>query len=89
MKKVMRTTAALVIGSLSFGVYAAEELQREKVEEMNLTKIGTITTSDTTEPMDARRELSEKADEMGGKYFVVIGGEKKGRDIYATADVYK
>jgi hypothetical protein len=27
---------------------------------MNLTKIGSITTSDTTAPMDARRDLSKK-----------------------------
>ncbi len=26
--------------------------------------------------MDARRDLSKKADELGGKYFVVIAGQK-------------
>ena len=44
---------------------------------MNLTKIGEISTSDTTAPMDARKELSKKADELGGTYFVVTSAEKQ------------
>lgn len=60
MKLVTGIVTSLVIGSLSFGVFAAEELQKDKVKEMNLTKVGEITTSDTTAPMDAKRELSKK-----------------------------
>ncbi|WJD50067.1 YdgH/BhsA/McbA-like domain containing protein [Enterobacter sp. PGRG2] len=89
MKLATGIVASLVIGSLSFRVLAAEELQKDKVKEMNLTKIGTVTTSDTTAPMDAKAEIVKKADELGGKYYVVTSGDKTGKDIHATADVYK
>jgi hypothetical protein len=67
MKLVTGIVTSLVIGSLSFGVFAAKELEKDKVAGMNLTKIGEISTSDTTAPMDARKELSKKADELGGR----------------------
>ena len=64
MKLVTGIVTSLVIGSLSFGVFAAQELEKDKAKEMNLTKVGEISTSDTTAPMDAKKELSQKADEM-------------------------
>jgi hypothetical protein len=89
MKLVTGIVTSLVIGSLSFGALAAEELAKDKVKEMNLTKVGEITTSDTTAPMDAKRELSKKADELGGKYYVITSAEKYTKDVRATAEVYK
>ncbi|VFS35517.1 Protein of uncharacterised function (DUF1471) [Serratia liquefaciens] len=65
MKLVTGMVASLVIGTLSFGAFAAKEIQKEDVAKMNLTKVGSITTSRTTSPMDARRDLSKKADELG------------------------
>lgn len=89
MKMVTGIVASLVIGSLSFGAFAAEELTKDKLKEMNLTKIGEISTSDTSAPMDAKKDLSKKADELGGTYFVVTSAEKYTKDVRATADVYK
>ncbi|HAZ53756.1 MAG TPA: DUF1471 domain-containing protein [Franconibacter helveticus] len=89
MKIVTGLVTALFVGSVSFGALAAEEIQKDKIKEMNVTKIGTIVSDDATAPMDAREELSKKADELGGKYYVVTSGEKTGKDIHATADVYK
>ena len=89
MKLVTGIVTSLVIGSLSFGVLAAKELEKDKVQEMNLTKIGEITTSNTTAPMDARKELSKKADELGGTYFVVTSANKGEKNVHATAEVYK
>lgn len=89
MKIVTGIVASLVIGSLSFGVMAAQELQKDKVKEMNLTKIGDISTSDTSAPMDAKKELSKKADELGGTYYVITSANKDQKDVRATADVYK
>jgi len=89
MKFVTGIVTSLVIGSLSFGVFAAEELQKDKVKEMNLTKVGEITTSDTTAPMDAKRELSKKADELGGKYYVITSAQKDTKNVHATAEVFK
>ncbi|POP43242.1 hypothetical protein CHU32_20855 [Superficieibacter electus] len=89
MKLVTGIVASLVIGSLSFGVMAAEELHKEKVKEMNLTKVGDISTDKGTAPMDAQRELSKKADELGGKYYVITSAKKSEKDIHTTAEVYK
>lgn len=89
MKYVTGMVTALVLGSLSFGAFAAKEIQKDEVAKMNLTKIGSITTSRTTSPMDAKKDLSKKADELGGKYFVVIAGEKNEKTVHGNADVYK
>jgi len=89
MKLVSGIVASLVIGSLSFSVFAAQELEKDKVAGMNLTKIGDITTSDTTAPMDAKKELSKKADELGGTYYVITSANNNENSVPATADVYK
>jgi Protein of unknown function (DUF1471). len=89
MKLVTGIVASLVIGAISFGAFAAKEIEKDDVAKMNLTKIGAITTSRTTSPMDAKRDLSKKADELGGKYFVVIAGSKNEKTVHANADVYK
>ncbi|RWR02430.1 hypothetical protein ED28_08595 [[Pantoea] beijingensis] len=87
---VLKTVAAtLVVGSVSFGALAAEEVTKEQVDTMKLEKVATVTTTaETTSPMDAKQKLSQLADEKGGKYFLVIAGREHGR-ISATADVYK
>ncbi|MFJ2976888.1 YdgH/BhsA/McbA-like domain containing protein [Kluyvera sp. NPDC087067] len=89
MKLVTGIVTSLVIGSLSFGVFAAQEITKEDVAKMNLTKIGDITTSKTTSPSDAKADLSKKADELGGKYYVIIAGEKNEKTVHGNADVYK
>ena len=89
MKLVTGIVASLVIGALSFGAFAAKEITKEDVAKMKLTKIGNITTSKTTSPMDAKHDLSKKADELGGKYYVIIAGEKNERNVHGNADVYK
>lgn len=89
MKIAMGVVTTLMLGSLSFGALAAEEIAKDKVQEMNLTKIGTVVVDDATAPMDAKAELMKKADALGGKYYVVISAEKPGGDIHETADVYK
>ncbi|MCS2157411.1 DUF1471 domain-containing protein [Scandinavium sp. H11S7] len=89
MKYVTGMVTALVLGSLSFGAFAAKEIQKEDVAKMHLTKIGTVTTSRTTSPMDAKHDLSKKADEKGATYFVVIAGEKNEKTVHANADIYK
>ena len=89
MKLVTGIVATLVMGSLSFGALAANEIQKEDVAKMNLTKIGEITTSRTTSPMDAKRDLSKKADELGGKYYVIIAGSNNEKTGHGNADFYK
>lgn len=89
MKMMKWVVASMVMSAVSFSAFAAKEVTKEEVQKMNLEKIGTVTTSGkATAPMDAKRELSKKADEKGGKYFLVIAGREEGR-INATAEVFK
>lgn len=89
MKKVTILAAALVTGMFSFNVLAAEEITEQVAKEKGYEKIATVTTTaETTSPMDAKAELSKKADEKGGTYFVVIAGREH-KKFSATADVYK
>lgn len=88
--KVFKTIAiSLLVGSVSFTAMAAKEVTKEEVKTMNLEKIGTVTTTaEATSPMDAKKDLSKKADEKGGKYYLVIAGREHGK-FSAVADVYK
>jgi hypothetical protein len=79
----------MMMGAISFSAMAAKEVTKEEVKTMNLQKIGTVnTTAETTSPMDAKKVLSQLADEKGGKYYLVIAGREHGK-FSATAEVYK
>ncbi|MFK8256408.1 YdgH/BhsA/McbA-like domain containing protein [Erwinia sp. AnSW2-5] len=88
MKQFIVIAALLLAGVQAFNASAAQEITREKAQEMKLEKIGTVTTNSTTSPMDAHARLSDKADAKGGKYFVIIAAQEGNRD-HALADVYK
>lgn len=91
MKLVKTLTTTLVLTAVSFGALAAEELTREQAEQQKLIKIGSVSTdSQVSAPTDAKGELSRKADELGGRYYVIIAGRQTdGGKVNATADVYK
>lgn len=90
MKKIVTSiVTSLVTVLLSFGAFAAKEIQKEDVAKMNLTKVGDISTSEGSAPMDAREELSKKADEAGGQYYVITSADSSGGKIHTTAEVYK
>ncbi|NIF24230.1 YdgH/BhsA/McbA-like domain containing protein [Candidatus Pantoea multigeneris] len=80
--------AGVMMGAVSFSALAAKEVTKEVVESQHLVKIGTVNTSDKDAPMDLHKSLSHKADEMGGKYYLIIAGREHGK-FAATADVYK
>jgi hypothetical protein len=89
MKVFKWVVASMMMGAISFSAMAAKEVTKEEVKTMNLQKIGTVnTTAETTSPMDAKKVLSQLADEKGGKYYLVIAGREHGK-FSATADVYK
>lgn len=89
MKFLKPTSATLVLSTLAFGVFAAQEITREEAEKNHYTKVTTVNiTASASSPMDAHEQLSRLADESGGKYYVIIAGAEKGR-ISAIADVYK
>lgn len=89
MRLVTGMVVPPVIDTLPSNVFAAKEIQKEDTMKMNSAKIGNIVTSRTMPPMDARRDLSKEANELGGKYFVVIIGQKNEKIAHASADVYK
>ena len=89
MKVLKWVVASMMMGAISFSAMAAKEVTKEEVKTMNLQKIGTVnTTAETTSPMDAKKVLSQLADEKGGKYYLVIAGREHGK-FSATAEVYK
>ncbi|MXP50059.1 DUF1471 domain-containing protein [Pantoea sp. Eser] len=89
MKVFKWVVASMMMGAISFSTMAAQEVTKEEVKRMNLQNIGTVnTTAETTSPMDAKKVLSQLADEKGGKYYMVIAGREHGK-FSATADVYK
>lgn len=86
-----RTTqiATLILGAtFAFGASAAELITSQQAKEMKLEMLGTVTTTSTNAPLDARADLSKKADEKGGKYYVIIAANERDRTV-ATAEVYK
>lgn len=64
MKVFKWVVASMMMGAISFSAMAAKEVTKEEVKTMNLQKIGTVnTTAETTSPMDAKKVLSQLADE--------------------------
>lgn len=90
MKFLKMIVAALVVGSVSFSTLAATLLTKEDLDKNpgKYEKLGTVTTTGETAPMDVKDELSKKADEKGGQYYVIISGREHGK-FSATAEVYK
>lgn len=81
MKFVTGIVASLVIGSLSFGAFAAKEIQKDEVP-MNCTQ--TVLLPPPERPLRwMQSAICRKADELGGTYFVVIAGEKNEKTVRA------
>lgn len=88
MKRIISMTTLVLTASFMFSASAAELITRQQAQEMKLELIGTVTTTSTSAPMDAKAVLSQKADEKGGKYYVIIAANERDRTV-ATAEVYK
>lgn len=88
MKRLIVTAALLLSGAAAFNAVAAEEISSEQAKEMNLQTLGTVDTTSTSSPMDAKARLSKKADEKGGRYYVIIAADERNRTL-AMAEVYK
>ncbi len=73
----------------SLDALAAQEITAQEAVDKGYRKIGTVhTTAKATSPMDAKAILSQRADDKGGNYFVIIAGREHGR-FSATAEVYE
>lgn len=90
MKLMKLLIISLVTGCMSFSALSAKELTKEDLAKNpgKYVKIGTVTTAaETSAPMDAKDLLSKRADEKGGKYYVIIAAGEHGK-VSAIADVY-
>lgn len=89
MKIAKGIIVALTLGAVSFGAVSAELLTKEAFNQHKdqYVKVGSIVTDGETAPSDAKEELSQKADKLGGKYYVVTSADTK-KKIHATANVY-
>lgn len=88
MKKVALSMIAVILASLTCATaFAAKEISKEEAKQYQ--KVGEVsTTKEHTAPSDAMKEISQKADALGGKYFVITSGNE-GDKIRGTATVYK
>ncbi|MBD2791323.1 DUF1471 domain-containing protein [Xenorhabdus sp. 42] len=83
MKAIKNIMAVLALGAVSFGSFAATEVQVAQGE-----KIGVVSVAGT-ETLDAlTKELSKKADEAGAKYFRIISASGQNQ-LNGTAEIYK
>ncbi|GKX50742.1 YdgH/BhsA/McbA family protein [Budvicia aquatica] len=89
MKALKTFTIALAVSSFSFGALAATEITQAQVKQNNYQQLGAVgSTNEAMDPMDVKKILSEKADKMGGQYYVIIAASENEK-ARATADVYK
>ncbi|PBI80444.1 hypothetical protein A9993_12205 [Rahnella victoriana] len=90
--KIFKMLATLVVlSAVSASSMAATLITKEDVKNnpQKYVRVGVVSTSATTmSPSDAKVELSKKADEKGGQYFVVTSGNNDNK-VHATAIVYK
>lgn len=92
MKKIL-LSSVLLASMVTFGVSAADQISREEAKHFKLQHIGNVDVSASggqfSSPSDLHKELSKKADEKGGKYYVIIAAREHGPNFDAVAEVYK
>lgn len=88
MKKLSMSMIVIIVTSMTCAsAFAAKEINKEEAKQYQ--KVGEVsTTKEHTAPSDAMKEISQKADALGGKYFVITSGNE-GDKIRGTATVYK
>ncbi|MFI8415532.1 multiple stress resistance protein BhsA [Serratia sp. NPDC078593] len=85
MKKLTITLAAITLASLSFGSFAAQQVNSQPVEQQ---KIGVISSSGAADVTSLEASLAEKADQAGATSYRVTsaGGNNQ---LHGTAVIYK
>ncbi|WP_416414424.1 YdgH/BhsA/McbA-like domain containing protein [Pantoea sp. App145] len=88
MRKLSVSMISLALTTLTCSsALAAKEISKEEAKQYE--KIGEVsTTKEYTAPSDAVKDISQKADETGGKYFVITSGNEDDK-IRGAATVYK
>ena len=85
--KIIALSILSALTMTAYSALAAQEITKDEAKQYQ--EVGKVsTTKEHTAPSDAMKEISQKADEMGGKYFVITSGNE-GDKIRGTATVYK
>ncbi|MDC9606338.1 YdgH/BhsA/McbA-like domain containing protein [Xenorhabdus griffiniae] len=83
MKNVKNIIAILALSAVSFGTFAATEVQVAKGE-----KIGVVSASGAATLDSLTAELSKKADESGATYFRIVSANGQNQ-LTGIAEIYK
>ncbi|PHM37317.1 multiple stress resistance protein BhsA [Xenorhabdus innexi] len=83
MKNIKFIAAVLSLSAISFGSFAATEVQNATGE-----KIGVVSVSGADTLDSLTEELSKKADEAGASYFRVVAATGHNK-LYGIAELYK
>ncbi|CAM3716564.1 multiple stress resistance protein BhsA [Xenorhabdus thuongxuanensis] len=83
MKNVKTIISILALSAVSFGSFAATEVQVAKGE-----KIGVVSVSGAETLDSLTAELSKKADEAGATYFRVVSANGQNQ-LNGVAEIYK
>ncbi len=90
MKKLLLTAVLL---ATSYSAFSADLISAQEAKHFKLTSVGNISVSATggevSSPTDLHEALSKKADEKGGKYYVIISAREHGNNFEAVAKAYK
>ncbi|MBD2783131.1 DUF1471 domain-containing protein [Xenorhabdus sp. DI] len=83
MKNVKNIGAILALCAVSFGSFAATEVQVAKGEKAGVVSVSGAATLDSL-----TTELSKKADEVGATYFRIISANGQNQ-LNGVAEIYK
>ncbi|WP_159565170.1 multiple stress resistance protein BhsA [Budvicia diplopodorum] len=86
MKNLHIVATSIVLATLSFGSFAAEQITRSQAE--NLDKMGTVSVDSAHSLSSLERKLAAKADAQGaGHYYIVSASDND--VMHGTAIIYK
>jgi uncharacterized protein YbjQ (UPF0145 family) len=90
MKLLKAMTALVLLGVFSAGAMSAQLLTKDEFAKTSdqYQEVGKVVTDGETAPSDAKKELSDKADKLGGEYYVITSANTNEK-IHASANVYK
>lgn len=86
MKTTQYTVAALIISTLSFSVFAAQEVTHNTMQHGE--KIGVVSASGATTLSELENKLSAKAEAAGASTYKVTSASGYNL-MHGTADIYR
>lgn len=86
MKSFKIVATSLVLATLSFGSFAAEQVTRSQTE--NLDKIGTVSADSARSLSALESKLAAKADAQGASSYYIVSASDN-NVMHGTAIIYK